>query len=56
MDAGRSWANTTQYQDAEYLEEAYETTSINGFSKCGIWPVNRKVFNDDDFAATDALL
>lgn len=51
----------TQYQVAKLLGEPYgkaATTgfAINGFSKCGIWPVNRDVFSDVDFAGSDALL
>lgn len=51
----------TQFQVAELLGQAYGKAatvenSVNGFRKCGIWPVNRHVFADVDFAASDALL
>lgn len=51
----------TQHQVAKLLGEAYGKAAtigfaMNGFSKCGIWPVNRYVFTDIDFAGSDALL
>nr|CAH7743140.1 unnamed protein product [Callosobruchus chinensis] len=51
----------TQHQVAKLLGEAFGKAAtvgfaMNGFAKCGIWPVDRHVFNDVDFAASDALL
>nr|CAH7731311.1 unnamed protein product [Callosobruchus chinensis] len=51
----------TQHQVAKLLGEAFGKAApvgfaMNEFSKCGIWPVVRHVFNDVDFAASDALL
>lgn len=50
----------TQYQVAELLNEAYGRaatieTAINGFKAAGIWPVNRHVFKESDFAASENL-
>lgn len=44
----------TSYQIAEIFGKAYEKTAtmgkgIKGFEVCGIFPVNRNVFSDDDF-------
>nr|CAH7758059.1 unnamed protein product [Callosobruchus chinensis] len=51
----------TQHQVAKLFGEAFGKAAtvgfaMNGFAKCGIWPVDRHVFNDVDFAASDALL
>uniref|UniRef100_A0A1Y1N7V7 DDE-1 domain-containing protein n=1 Tax=Photinus pyralis TaxID=7054 RepID=A0A1Y1N7V7_PHOPY len=45
----------TAYQIAELMGESYlraasVEVAVNGFRKCGIFPVNRHVFRDDDFA------
>ncbi|KAF2893628.1 hypothetical protein ILUMI_12544 [Ignelater luminosus] len=50
----------TQFQVANILNEAYLKTattvnSTNGFRKCGMWPVDRDVFNDVGFASSHAL-
>ncbi|KAB0803737.1 hypothetical protein PPYR_00707 [Photinus pyralis] len=50
----------TQFQVAQILGEAYPraatiANAINGFRKCGIWPVDRNVFRDVDFAPSLAL-
>lgn len=44
----------TQYQIAELFGEAYEKAAtmgkgINGFKCCGIYPVNRNMFSEEDF-------
>ncbi|KAG8224798.1 hypothetical protein J437_LFUL002243 [Ladona fulva] len=44
----------TNYQIAEIFGQAHERTAtmgkgIKGFELCGIFPVNRNVFSDDDF-------
>ncbi|KAG8240144.1 hypothetical protein J437_LFUL017575 [Ladona fulva] len=44
----------TNYQISEIFGQAYERTAtmgkgIKGFELCGIFPVNRNVFSDDDF-------
>lgn len=48
----------TQFQVAELLGEVYgkaASISNSGFRKYEIWPVNRYVFSDVDFAVFDAL-
>nr|XP_047124214.1 uncharacterized protein LOC124806949 [Hydra vulgaris] len=35
-----------------YLRAASALTAVNGFRKTGIWPINRDVFQDADFAAS----
>lgn len=50
----------TQYQVAELLGEAYGRAAtiqnaVNGFRATGTWPVNRYVFRDSDFIASDIL-
>jgi hypothetical protein len=50
----------TQFQVAELLSEAYGkaatlSNAMGGFRKSGIWPVNRNVFTDVDFAPSDHL-
>ncbi|CAH1970074.1 unnamed protein product [Acanthoscelides obtectus] len=53
--------SVTQHQVAKLLGEAYGKSAtvgfaINGFAKTGVWPVNRHVFTDVDFAASDVLV
>jgi hypothetical protein len=36
---------------AAYLRSASALTAVNGFMKTGIWPINRNVFSEADFAA-----
>lgn len=48
----------TPYQVAKlfgnaYLQAATMLTAINGFKKCGIWPVDRNVFTEADFLTAD---
>ena len=38
------------FRDA-YLRAASALTAVNGFRKTGIWPINRDVFSEADFAA-----
>lgn len=50
----------SQYQVAQLLGEAYPRAAVmanamNGFRKTGIWPVDRNVFSDVDFAPADVL-
>ncbi|KAJ8964063.1 hypothetical protein NQ314_005146 [Rhamnusium bicolor] len=50
----------TQYDVVTLLAEAYGRaatvgTAENAFKAAGIWPVNRHVFRDHDFAPSDAL-
>lgn len=45
----------TQYQVTQLVAEAYARAAtiqnaMNGFRACGIWPVDRNVFNDSDFS------
>ena len=51
----------TVYQICGLFGEAYVRSStmsnaLSGFAKCGIWPCNRNVFTDDDFAASDQFV
>lgn len=53
--------NITQFQVSTLLGEAYARAAtvgnaINGFAKCGIWPLDRNVFQDHEFVCleTDA--
>lgn len=39
--------------DNAFIKAATMETAINGFRKTGIWPVNRGVFNDHDFAPSE---
>ncbi|XP_026318149.1 uncharacterized protein LOC113228920 [Hyposmocoma kahamanoa] len=48
----------TAYQVAKlfgqaYLQAATMPTAINGFKKCGIWPLDKNVFTDADFIAAE---
>lgn len=48
----------TQFQTAELFGKAYVsaatmTTAINAFRATGIWPINKDVFTDADFAPAD---
>ncbi|XP_049867446.1 uncharacterized protein LOC126367763 [Pectinophora gossypiella] len=48
----------TPYQVAKLFGQAYLTaatmlTAINGFRKCGIWPLDKNVFTDADFIAAE---
>ncbi|KAJ8872986.1 hypothetical protein PR048_026602 [Dryococelus australis] len=48
------------FQIAGLLGEAYEQTAVistaaNGFKKSGVWPVDRAVFTDQHFVASDIL-
>lgn len=50
----------TQYQVAELLGEAYAKAAtienaVNGFRAAGVWPVNRHVFKDSDFVASETV-
>lgn len=36
-----------------YLQAATMLTAMNGFRKCGIWPLDRNVFSDADFIASE---
>lgn len=50
----------SQYHMTPLLNEAYSraasiATIVNGYRATGIWPVDRTVFNDSDFAASEAL-
>ncbi|KAK9701023.1 hypothetical protein QE152_g30859 [Popillia japonica] len=50
----------TQFQGSELLSEAYGKgaciqTTVNGFKAVGIWPIDRGVFADHQFAAADNL-
>ncbi|KAK9737979.1 hypothetical protein QE152_g10252 [Popillia japonica] len=50
----------TQFQVSELLSEAYGKaaciqTAVNGFKAAGIWPIDRGVFADHQFAAADNL-
>lgn len=36
-----------------YLQAATMLTAINGFRKCGIWPLDRNVFTEADFIAAE---
>ena len=38
---------------AAYLQAGTMITAINGFRKCGIWPVDRNVFTEADFIAAE---
>lgn len=51
----------TQYQVAGLCTEAYSKAAtienaINGFRVTGVWPVDRSVFKDCDFAAAENLI
>lgn len=51
----------SQYQVAQLLGEAYARAAVvanamNGFKKTGIWPVDRNVFSDADFAPSELLI
>ncbi|KAI4467021.1 hypothetical protein MML48_2g00012220 [Holotrichia oblita] len=46
--------NITQFQVSKILGEAYAKAAsvgnaINGFAKCGIWPLDANVFDDSEF-------
>ncbi|CAK1550150.1 unnamed protein product [Leptosia nina] len=48
----------TPYQVAKlfgqaYLKAATMLTAINGFRKCGVWPLDKNVFTDADFIAAE---
>lgn len=48
----------TPYQVAKlfgqaYLQAATMLTAINGFRKCGIWPLDKNVFTDADFITAE---
>lgn len=48
----------TPYQVAKlfgqaYLQAATMLTAMNGFRKCGIWPLDRNVFTEADFIAAE---
>jgi hypothetical protein len=50
----------TQYNVSEIFGEAYEKASsvsnaISGFKKTGIYPLDKKAFNNNDFVAADSL-
>lgn len=50
----------TQYHVCDIFRQAYEkvasiSNATSGFAKTGIWPVDREVFTDADFAASDNL-
>lgn len=50
----------TQFQVAQILGEAYGRAAaignaVNGFRKCGIWPVDRNIFTDVDYAPSNVL-
>lgn len=50
----------SQYQVAQLLGDAYARAAVmanamSGFRKSGIWPVDRNVFSDADFAPADVL-
>ena len=56
--AGRA---ITMYQICSLFGEAYKktatmTTATNGFSCSGIWPCNRDIFTDTDYAADDRFV
>ena len=34
-----------------YLRAASALTAVNGFKKTGIWPINRNVFTEAEFAS-----
>lgn len=38
---------------AAFQRACTTTTAVNGFRKCGIYPLNREVFQEEDFAAAD---
>ncbi|KAG8307930.1 hypothetical protein J6590_006904 [Homalodisca vitripennis] len=51
----------TRYQIAEIFGKAYERNAtmgkgIKGFKVCGIFPVNRNVFSDDDFLSSSVTV
>lgn len=51
----------TQFEVTELLAEAYGraatlANAANGFRSTGVWPVNRNVFSDADFQASENML
>ncbi|KAK6194407.1 hypothetical protein SNE40_000045 [Patella caerulea] len=38
-----------------FSKAASIATAENAFLKCGIWPINRHIFNDEEFAPTDIV-
>lgn len=51
----------SQYQVAQLIGEAYTRAAVlanamNGFKKTGIWPVDRNVFSDVDYAPSDVFI
>lgn len=45
--------NIAELSKLGYLESFTTRKITHGFSKPGIWPINKLVFNDDDFAPID---
>lgn len=67
MQVMTTWLRTnvgqkvTQFEVAALLTEAYTNSAtisnaVNGFKASGIWPVNRNVFSETDFVASENLL
>ena len=51
----------TQYEVCKLFGEVYSKAATldkatSGFRKAGIWPLNRGVFSDEDFAGSDNFL
>lgn len=64
--AVRNWLRTypgqkvTQFSVAQLLAEAYGksatlSNAASGFRASGVWPVDRNVFRDEDFATSDTI-
>ena len=43
----------TQFFGEPYSEAATISTAVNGFKKSGIWPINRNVIGDEEFAPSN---
>src|SRR6218665_3808747 len=52
ITSGKSYHNIPLF-GAAYLKASTTESAINGFSKAGIFPLNRDVFTDVDFAPSD---
>src|SRR6218665_3733677 len=52
ITSGKSYHNIPLF-GAAYLKASTTESAINGFSKAGIFPLNRDVYTDVDFAPSD---
>ena len=58
MDACQPGADCGRAKSYSVLWEAYSeaatiSTAVNGFKKSGIWPINRNVIGDEEFAPSN---